>query len=84
MQNRVNCFFYEHRLIEHDARLHLLRNVVKVLDEFANAIHYRDRIGVSALLHDGNVRRLLAINSNNVVLDLVRVFRLSYIIDRYP
>ena len=84
VQHRIDCFFHVHGLIEDNAGLHLLRDVIQVLDELTHAIHHRDGVGVAALLHDGNVGGALPIDANDVVLDLVRVLRFAYIVYRDP
>ena len=84
MQYGADCLLHIHRLVKDNAGGHLLRNVVEVLDELADTIHYRNRVGVSALLHDRNVCGSLAIDSHHVGLNLMRVLRLSYVVYRDP
>src|SRR5271157_4469090 len=84
LQYRAYCLLHVHGLVKDNAGGHLLRDVVEVLDQLADTIHYRDGVGIAALLHDGNVDGFLAVNSYNVGLNPVSVLRFPHVIHRHP
>ena len=84
MHDRVQRLFHEHRLIEHDARCQLLRQIEQMLRQRTHVVHYLDRVGVAALLHDRDVGRFLPVDPDDVVLQLARILRLCHVAQRHP
>ena len=84
MHNRPQRFLDKDGLIEYDAGLQLLRNIEQPADQVADTIDYFDGVGVAPLLHDGDVTGTLAIDADDVVLDLTGVFGFSHIAHRHP
>ena len=84
MKQGLDGFLHKRRLIEYDRRLQLFRNIVEMRNRIANALNYRDRVGISALLHNRQIDRPLTIDAHHVVLDLVGVLRLANVAYRDP
>src|SRR5580704_9668647 len=84
VQYGVDGFLHVDRLVEDDAGLHLLREVVEMLDELSNPVHDGDRVGVAALFHDWNVDGFLAVDADDVGLNAVRILGFADIVHRDP
>src|SRR5215467_14064282 len=84
MKQRLNRFLHKCRLVKDHCGLQLLGDVEEMVDHVADTIDYLDRVRIVVLLHDGQVDRSLPVYPNQVVLNLVRIFSLAEIVNRYP
>ena len=84
MQHRVDRFLDEHGLIEDDIGDQLLGQVEQVPVRFADVVDHLDGVAVSARLHDRDVGGLLAVDADDVVLQLARVLGLADVAHRNP
>src|SRR5260370_10551094 len=68
MQNGRDGLLYKQRLIENDSSLQLRGNIAQSLDGFLDTVDHFNGVGISALLLNGDIDRLLPVDSNDVVL----------------
>ena len=55
MPDGFNRLLHEDRLVEKQFRFHLLRNIVKMSQQFADPIDNLNRVGIAALLQNRNI-----------------------------
>ena len=84
MEHGIQRFFHEHRLVEDDAGLQLAGEIEEMSGEIADVVHHLNGIGIAALLHDRNVGGFLAVDADDVVLQLAGVLGLADVADRNP
>ena len=85
MQHGLDGFLHEDGLVENDCRSSIAagmsnRCAIRSRTPFDDL----DGVGVAALLHDGDVGGLLAVDADDVVLNLVGVLRFADVADRDP
>src|SRR4029077_17758326 len=76
VQNGRDGLFYKERLIENNAGFYLRGNIAQGLDGFFDPVDNFNGIGISALLLNRDIHGLLAVHSDDVVLQRGTIHRL--------
>ena len=71
----------EQRLVEHQARWQLLGDVGETREYLLDSIYDLNRVGITTLLQNWQINRVLTIHAYDVGLDLVPIFRVAHIGD---
>src|ERR1700730_15873580 len=79
MQNCRDSLFYKQGLVENDMGFQLCGNIAQRLDGFLDTADHFDSVGISALLLNCYINGLLAVDSDDVVLQRGTVHRLAYV-----